>query len=328
MPKLKTGILGTSNHFLKRIVLPLQETKYCESYAIGSRSIEKAEQMAKEFDLPLWFGSYQAVIDCPEVEMIYIPLPNHLHREWVLKAIEAGKPVLCEKPLGMNASEAREMVTKAQEAGVPLMEGFMYRFHPQWQHVRNIVRTNQIGAVQYIHTSFSYNNPNPENIRNQPESGGGALMDIGCYAISVSRFIFGREPVRAMSMMTKHPEFGTDQHTSGILDFEGPRATFSVSTTAHPFQKVEIAGSSGRITIHIPFNTFVDVPAQITLSDGLGQRRVKFPISNSYGLMMDAFARAVTHKLPLPVNGLDAIHNMKVIDAIKGSAHSGNWALI
>ncbi len=325
---LKIGILGTSNHFLKRLVLPLQEAKYCESYAIGSRSIEKAEQMAKEFDLPLWFGSYQAVIDSPEVEMIYIPLPNHLHREWVLKAIDAGKPVLCEKPLGMNAAEAREMVTKAQEAAVPLMEGFMYRFHPQWQHARDIVRTNQIGTIRYIHTSFSYNNPDPGNIRNQPESGGGALMDIGCYAISVARFIFGREPVRVLSLITRHPEFGTDQHTSGILDFDGPRSTFSVSTTAHPFQIVDIVGSSGSITIHIPFNTFVDVPAQITVSDGLGQRRVEFPPANPYGLMMDAFARAVSQNLPIPINGLDAINNMKVIDAISKSALSGDWASI
>lgn len=324
MQKLKIGILGTSNHYLKRIVLPLQETKYCESYAVGSRNIEKAEQMAKAFSLPMWFGSYQAVIDCTEVDMIYIPLPNHLHREWVIKALEAGKPVLCEKPLGLDAAEAEEMIEKSRETGVPLMEGFMYRFHPQWQHALNIVRTNQMGSIQYIHTSFSYNNPDPANIRNQPALGGGALMDIGCYAISVPRFILGREPRRVMSLISKHPEFATDRLTSGVLDFNGPRATFTVSTTAQPFQVVDIVGSSGSITIHIPFNTFTDVPSRITISDGLGQREVKFKASNAYGLMFDAFAQAVLERKPLPVFGLDAINNMKVIDAIRASG-TGEW---
>jgi predicted dehydrogenase len=328
MKKLRIGILGSSNHYLKRIVLPLMETQYCESYAIGSRSIDKAREMAASFDIPMWFGSYQAVVDCPEVDMIYIPLPNQLHREWVLKAIEVGKPVLCEKPLGMNAGEAREMVTKAQEAGVPLMEGFMFRFHPQWQHIRNIVRTNQIGSIQYIHTSFSYNNPDPSNIRNQPALGGGALMDIGCYAISVARFIFGREPGRVMSLMARHPDFGVDSNTSGILDFNGPRATFSVSTSAQPFQVVDFVGSSGRITVPVPFNTFVDVPATITVVDNLGARQVEFPVSNAYGLMMDAFARAILEHKPLPLAGWDAIQNMEVMDAITASANSGGWESI
>ncbi len=325
MQKMRIGILGSSNHYLKRIVLPLMETQYCESYAIGSRDIEKARGMAASFDIPMWFGSYQAVIDCPEVDMIYIPLPNRLHREWVLKAIEAGKPVLCEKPLGMNASEAREMVSGAQEAGVPLMEGFMYRFHPLWQHIRNVVRTNQIGRIQYIHTSFSYNNPDPSNIRNQPELGGGALMDIGCYAISVARFIFGREPRRVMSLMEVHPDFGVDRNTSGILDFDGPRATFSVSTSSQPFQVVDIVGTSGRITVPVPFNTFVDVPASITVVDNLGPRQVEFGVSNAYGLMIDAFAKAILEQKPLPVAGGDAIQNMLVMDAVTASAISGRW---
>jgi predicted dehydrogenase len=328
MKKLRIGILGTSNHYLKRIVLPLQDAQHCESYAIGSRNIDKAASVAKEFNIPLWFNSYEAVLESAEVDMIYIPLPNHRHHEWVDKAIDAGKPVLCEKPLGMNASEAQQMIDKAQDADVPLMEGFMYMFHPMWQHVRNIIRTKQIGHIQYIHTAFSYNNPSPSNIRNIPEYGGGALMDIGCYAISVPRFIFDLEPTRVMSLITKHPEFGTDMHTSAILDFNGPRATFSVSTASQAFQKVDIVGSSGSITIHIPFNTYVDVPAKITVTDGVGSRDIEFPVCNAYGLMFDAFAQAVKEDKPLPVSGLDAVNNMKVIDAVRKSEDSGEWELV
>ncbi|WP_462318708.1 Gfo/Idh/MocA family protein [Marinilabilia sp.] len=328
MNKLKIGILGTSNHFVKRIVLPLKETHYCESYAIGSRNIEKAKSLANEFGIPLWYGSYQAVIDDADVDIIYIPLPNHMHKEWVEKAIEAGKPVLCEKPLGMDTLETGEIIKKASDANVPLMEGFMYMFHPMWQHVRNIVRTKQIGSIQYIHTSFSYNNPAPSNIRNIPEYGGGALMDIGCYAISVPRFILGLEPERVMALQSKHPEFGTDMHSSAIMDFGGARATFTVSTTSQAFQKVDIVGSSGSITIHIPFNTYVDVPATISVTDGIGTRNVEFPVTNAYGLMFDAFAQAVIENKPMPVSGLDAINNMKVIDGVSKSAETEAWVKI
>jgi predicted dehydrogenase len=288
MKKLKIGILGTSNHFLKRIVLPLQQTNNCEAFAIGSRNIEKAEAMAQEFNIPMWYGSYQAVLDDPDVDMIYIPLPNHMHKEWVEKSIDAGKPVLCEKPLGMTAAEANQMVAKAQEAGIPLMEGFMYMFHPMWQHARNIIKTGQIGDVQYIHTAFSYNNPSPTNIRNIPEYGGGALMDIGCYAISVPRFIMGKEPAQVMALQSTHPS----------------------------------------ITIHIPFNTYVDVAAKMTVTDGMGTRDIEFPPANAYGLMFDAFADAVINNKPLPVSHLDAINNMKVIDAVQKSGETNEWVKI
>ncbi len=325
MKKLKTGILGTSNHYLKRIVLPLQNAENCESYAIGSRNIEKAGAMAQEFNIPLWYGSYQAVLDDPDVDMIYIPLPNHLHKEWVEKSIDAGKPVLCEKPLGMNATEAQKMTKKAQEAGIPLMEGFMYMFHPMWKHARNIIRSQQIGDVQYIHTAFSYNNPSPSNIRNIPEYGGGALMDIGCYAISVPRFIIGEEPSQVMSLQTAHPDFGTDMHSSAIMDFGGPRATFTASTAAQAFQKVDIVTTGGSITIHIPFNTYVDVPAQMTVTDGMGTRTIEFAPSNAYELMFDAFADSVINNKQLPVSPQDAINNMKVIDAVRKSAETKKW---
>ncbi|TCO10918.1 Gfo/Idh/MocA family protein [Natronoflexus pectinivorans] len=325
MDKIKIGVLGVSNHFIKRIVLPLRKTKNCYIYAIASRKREQAEQIAKEFNIPVAHQNYQELIDDPEIDAVYIPLPNHLHAEWTIKALKAKKPVLCEKPLSMDANEAIALHKLSAESKIPLMEAFMYRFHPLWKHIKDMIATNQIGDINQIQTSFSYNNPSPGNIRNIEEYGGGALMDIGCYAVSVPRFLLGKEPSRVLSLVTRHPEFKTDMHTSGILDFDESRASFYVSTLSEPFQKVDIIGTSGSITVHLPFNTYVDVPAEVSISSSTGSRIIKFPPSDAYGLMFDAFAEALINEQPMPVETMDAVNNMKVIDALKKSAQSNVW---
>ena len=328
MKKIRFGVLGVSNHFYKRIVLPLQKAKNCEVVAMASRNPIKSKEAAQEFDIPIFALSYDELISSDEVDAIYIPLPNHLHSEWTIKALEAGKPVLCEKPLAMDAQEAKQMADLSIKLGVPLMEGFMYRFHPLWQHIRNIIRTNQIGQINAIHTIFSYNNPSPTNIRNIKEYGGGALMDIGCYAISVPRFLLGREPKKVMATMVKHPEFKTDMHTSALLDFGDVNASFFVSTGSEAFQKVEIIGSAGTITVPIPFNTYVDTPSTITVNTGQGERKVEFPTCDPYGIMFDAFSESLIEQKPVPVPIEDAIHNMKVVDAVVASAKSGTWEIV
>lgn len=325
MKKIQFGVLGVSNHFYKRIVLPLQETTNCEVYAIASRDVNKSNEAGKEFGIPVSDLTYEELINHDEVDAIYIPQPNHLHAEWTIKALEAGKPVLCEKPLAMDAQEAMQMADASKHLGIPLMEGFMYRFHPLWQHIRNLIRTNQIGQINSIHTIFTYNNPSPSNIRNIKEFGGGALMDIGCYAISVPRFLFGSEPDKVMATIVEHPEFGTDMHTTALMQFGSANASFFVSTSSEPFQKVEIIGSAGTITVHVPFNTYVDTPSTITVSTGQGSREVEFPISDPYGLMFDAFSASLIERKPVPVPIEDAINNMKVIDAVVKSAKSGKW---
>jgi predicted dehydrogenase len=325
MNRIKFGVLGVSNHFYKRIALPLLQTDKSQLYAIASRDKSKAEEAASEYAIPLVCDSYQQLIDNPEVEAIYIPLPNHLHAEWTIKALHAGKPVLCEKPLAMNAAEAEKVVQLSETSGVPLMEGFMYRFHPLWKHARDIIRSRQIGTVNAVHTTFTYNNPSPTNIRNIKAFGGGALMDIGCYAISAARFIFGREPGRVLATMDSHPEFGTDRSTSALLQFGNATATFFVSTTSEPFQKVEIIGTAGTITVHVPFNTYVDTPSTITVSTGQGSREVQFPVCDPYGIMLDAFSQSLLQKQPVPTPLEDAVNNMKVIDAVRKSALSGQW---
>ncbi|ASB49013.1 Gfo/Idh/MocA family protein [Alkalitalea saponilacus] len=328
MDKIKIGVLGVSNHLIKRIVLPLSKTKYSCIYAIASRKIEQAQQAAKDFNIPVVHQNYQELIDDAEVDAVYIPLPNHLHAEWTIKAIKAKKPVLCEKPLSMDANEAIMLHNISEESKIPFMEAFMYRFHPMWKHIKDVIATNQIGDINQIHTSFSYNNPSPGNIRNIEEYGGGALMDIGCYAVSVPRFLLGKEPIRVLSMVKRHPEFKTDMHTSGILEFDESRASYYVSTLSEPFQKVDIIGTAGTITIHLPFNTYVDVPAEVSINSSLGSRVVKFPPSDAYGLMFDAFAEALLNNQPMPVETMDAINNMKVIDALKKSAKSNNWTQV
>lgn len=325
MKKIRIGVLGVSNHFYKRIVLPLQSTTYCEVYAIASRDVQKSKKAGEEFGIPLCNLTYEELISHHEVDAIYIPQPNHLHAEWTIKALEAGKPVLCEKPLAMNAHEAQKMADVSERFGVPLMEGFMYRFHPLWQHIRNIIRTNQIGEINFVHTIFTYNNPSPSNIRNIKEFGGGALMDIGCYAISVPRFLLGREPKKVLATMDEHPEFKTDMHTTALMQFDGATASFFASTASEAFQQVEIIGTAGTIIVHVPFNTYVDTPSTITVSTGQGLRKVEFPITDPYGLMFDAFSAALFENKPLPLPIQDAVNNMKVIDAVVNSSKSGKW---
>jgi len=328
MKKLKIGVLGVSNHFVKRIVLPLQETRYCYIHGIASRDAGKALSASKKYNIPKSYGSYEELLADKDVDAVYIPLPNHMHAEWIRKSADAGKHVLCEKPLSMNADEAGQAVVHTEEKGVRLMEAFMYKFHPMWQHVKDIVRTNQIGKVTNINVSFFYNNPSKNNIRNIKDYGGGAMMDIGCYAVSVPRFVLDSEPSRVVSLITFHPEFGTDMLSSAIMDFGDVRATFSVGTLSEANQRVEITGTSGKISIPLPFNTFVDVKSSVIVSNNIGERIVEFPAVDQYGVMFDAFAKAVLTDEKLPVSIDDAVKNQKVVDAIFRSGMSEKWEAV
>ncbi|MBS2213069.1 Gfo/Idh/MocA family oxidoreductase [Carboxylicivirga mesophila] len=325
MMKLKIGVLGVSNHFIKRVVLPMQELSNIELYAIASRSLNKSAEVAQQFNIEHYYGSYDQLLANKEVEAVYIPLPNHMHAEWIKKAANTGKHILCEKPMSMNAEEAMEVVEYCQKRGVILMEAFMYKHHPQWLKVRDIIRTNNIGKIQYINTSFSYNNASASNIRNVKEYGGGGLRDIGCYAISVPRFLLGKEPEKVVSLLSFHPEFGTDMLTSAILDFGTARATFNVSTCASAFQTVDVVASAGRITIDLPFNAYNDVPAKVTVESAIGTREILIEAADQYGLMIADFAEMVEGKQQVSVSEDDAILNQKVLDAVIRSSETSSW---
>jgi len=325
MKRIKIGVLGVSNHFIKRIILPLKALNCFEVYAIASRSENKASETAREYGIAKTFGSYQQLLDDASIEAVYIPLPNHMHAQWIKKAAFAGKHVLCEKPMCMDANEAIEVVEHCQRCNVVLMEAFMYKYHPQWIMVRDIIRTNNIGSISYINTSFSYNNPSAQNIRNIKEYGGGGLRDIGCYAISVARFLLGKEPKQVISLMEEHPEFKTDMLSSGILDFGKARTTFNVATCANAFQKVDVVGTAGRITVDIPFNTYTDVPAKFVVDSAIGTRQVTVEAHDQYGLMFEEFAKLIGKNETISSVDDDAILNQKVIDAVLRSSATKVW---
>jgi len=328
MSRFKFGVLGVSRHFITRILPALAHSAEVEVFAVASRSQAKVENAATQYGIPHSYGSYEALLQDGEVDAVYIPLPNDSHLEWIKKAVDAGKPVLCEKPLTMNAADAKEALEYARSKNVPVMEAFMYRFHPQWRHVAEILRFEEIGKVRAIHTFFGYNNADPKNIRNIKANGGGALYDIGCYAISSARLIMGSEPRRVLAVMEQHPDFGTDILTQAILDFGTARALFTVATQVFPQQKVTIYGTAGMIEVGIPFNQPGDVPAKVTVQTSVATRVVELGPANQYRVLFEEFARAVREGTPLPLPLEDTVANMKVIDALFRSAESGQWETV
>lgn len=325
MDFVRWGILSVSNHYRLRVHNQLLGSELTKIFGIASRNSEKASKAASELGIVRSYGSYEALLEDPEIDAVYIPLPNHLHTEWIKKAAEAGKHVLCEKPFAMDATQAQDAVLYAESKHVKVMEAFMYRFHPQWVHAREVVRAGEIGKVQYFHAQFSYNNRDPHNIRNILSAGGGAIYDIGCYACSASRFIMSKEPRRALSLIRRDVEFGTDVLSSGVLDFGDAEALFTVATQSFPVQKVDIVGTAGAITIFIPFNMYDDIPAEIRIITTIGSRIVRLGPAAQYRLMFDAFSKSIIEGKAVPTPPEDAIANMRVIDALFKSEKSGFW---
>lgn len=328
MEKVKLGVLGISGHLLTRMMLPFTQSESVQVIAMASRNIQKAEKAAKEWDIPKAYGSYEALLEDPEIEAVYIPLPNHMHLDWIMKSIDAGKHVLCEKPLTLTAEEAKQLMAYAEGKGVKVMEAFMYRFHPKWQMVRELMKVSGIGEVHAIHTIFTYNNGDPKNIRNIKEYGGGALMDIGCYAISSSRWIMNAEPEKVMGMIHYSDTTGTDILSSGILDFGKSRVMFTVGTSSYPAQEVKVYGSNGTLEVVIPFNDLYDIAGKVKVVTSLGERVVEFPPTNQYGELFTNFAKAIREDKEVPVSLQDSFMNMRIIDQLFESGHTGQWESI
>ena len=329
MEKLKLGVLGCAKIYSMRVVPALKLSNLIQPYAIASRDIEKGKTYAVTNEFTKVYDSYDALLNDKDVDFIYIPLPNHLHLEYIKKAADAGKHVLCEKPICLNAAETKEAALYCQEKNILLMEAFMYRFHPQWIKAKELITSGEIGDLLTVHTHFSYMNKDPNNIRNIAEMGGGAVYDIGCYAISVARFLFGYEPIRIICNMIRDPAFKTDIFVSGILDFgSGRTSTFTTSTQMQPFQRVTAIGTAGTLSIEIPFNKPVDIPGKITVVTSVEQRVIESKIADQYLLQFDAFAKAIIEKTETPTPIADAIANMAVIDAVYKSGESGLWEAV
>jgi predicted dehydrogenase len=325
MEPVRWGVLGIGKHFVQRVLTPLLHSSLVQVAAVASREAARARTVAERFEIPSAYGSYEELLGDPAVEAVFIALPNHLHAEWVRRAADAGKHVLCEKPLAMDAGQAQASVDHCRRQGVRLMEAFMYRFHPQWRRARELVRCGEIGRVVAVHSLFTYHNTDPANIRNILKYGGGALPDIGCYAVSMPRFLFQAEPRRVIALIDRDPAFGTDVCTSGILDFGGGRALFTVSTQAFSSQRVEVLGTAGRMTFWVPLNAFPDAPARLTVTTGVGEREPQLGVADQYGLEFEEFSRSLREDRPVPTPPEDAVANQRVLDALLASERSGRW---
>ena len=329
MKKVVWGVLSTAKIGVKQVIPAMQLSPWCDMRAIASRSLPAAQAAADALGVPKAYGSYEELIADPEIEAIYNPLPNHLHIPLTLQAARAGKHVLCEKPFSLTAAEAEQLREVAGR--VHIMEAFMVRFHPQWQRVRELVRAGRIGTPRAVQVFFSYFNDDPGNIRNQADIGGGALYDIGCYAIVAGRFLFEADPTRVIALVDRDPALGTDRTTSALADFGGGRQLgFTVSTQAQRYQRLNIVGTSGRIEVLIPFNApqgeattiLVDTTGAL---DGSGVERETLQPCDQYTLQGEAFSRAVRAEVMLPYGLDDAVMNMRIIDALLRSEHSGRW---
>ena len=330
--KVRWGVLGAAAIAVKKVIPAMQKSEWSEITAIASRDLGKAQEAARALGIAKAYGSYEELLADPEIEAIYNPLPNQLHVPWTIKAAEAKKHVLCEKPLSMTVAEAKTLLPVRERTGVKMGEAFMVRTHPQWIRARELVLSGRIGKLRSIQGFFSYFNANPVNIRNRVETGGGAMMDIGCYLVHNSRFMFGEEPTRVMALVERDPEMKTDRLTSGILDFPSGQSIFTCSTQLVPYQRMQFLGTQGRIEIEIPVNAPIDRPTRIFIDDGRdlfgsGIAVESFPICDPYTLQGDAFSRAVREDSEVPVSIEDGIKNMAVIEATFRSAETGRWEI-
>lgn len=328
--KIRWGVLGAAGIALKKVIPAMLKCERATIHAIASRDLEKAKAAAHTFSIPKTYGSYEQLLSDPEIEAIYNPLPNHLHVPWSIRAAEAGKHVLCEKPVGLTADEAKKLLEVRDRTGVKIGEAFMVATHPQWLRTRELVHSGTIGEVRSIAGFFSYFNADPANIRNILAYGGGGLMDIGCYPIFTSRFVLGKEPDRVFGILTPDPKMETDRLTSVILDFHGRHCVFTCSTQLVPYQTMQFFGTKGRIELEIPFNAPIDRPCRVLIDNGVdlfgsGIQVQEMPVCDQYTIQGDEFSRAIQENTSVPVPLESAVANMAVIEAVFRSGVSGKW---
>jgi predicted dehydrogenase len=328
--KIRWGVLGVANIAVQKVIPGMQRAEHVEIASIASRNLDKAKQAAAKLGIPQAYGSYEELLADSNVEAIYVPLPNHMHVPWSIKCLEAGKHVLCEKPIAMSAAEAETLIVARDIAARKAGEAFMVRSHPQWLRAQELVRSGAIGELRVVEGHFSYTNMNPDNVRNRADIGGGALMDIGCYPITLSRMMFGEEPMRVAATIDRDPTFRTDRRTTVLMEYPSGQCTFACATQLVPYQRMQLFGTKGRIELEIPFNAPPDRPTRLFRDDGsslfgAGVQTEEFPICDQYTIQGELFSRAILDEGPVAVPLEDALNNMRVIDAIVRSAESGEW---
>lgn len=328
--KVRWGVLGAARIAVRKVIPAMQNGEWSAVVAIASRDRRKAEETARSLGIAKAYGSYDELLSDADVEAVYNPLPNHLHVPWSLKAAEAGKHVLCEKPLSLTVAEARTLLAVRDRAGVKIGEAFMVRTHPQWLRTLELIAEGRIGPLRFILGFFSYFNRDAENPRNVLEWGGGGLLDIGCYPIFISRFIFGEEPSRVIALIERDPDWKIDRLTSAVLDFNCGQSIFTCSTQLAYYQRMQFFGTRGRIEVEIPFNAPNDRPCRIFIDEsrdvfGSGITIETIPACDQYTIQGDLFSRAIREGGEVPVPLENSIRNMAVIEALFRSAESGRW---
>jgi predicted dehydrogenase len=329
--KVRWGVLGAASIAVRRAIPGMQKGEWCEIAAIASRDLDKARQAAQSLGIPKAYGSYEELLADPRIEAIYNPLPNNLHVPWSIRAAEAGKHVLCEKPIGVTAADAKALLDVRDRTGVKIEEAFMVRTHPRWVRTRELIRAGRIGQLRAVSGSFTFFNRDPKNIRNSVEYGGGALLDIGCYPVTLSRFIFGEEPSRVLGLLDRDPEMKTDRLASAIFEFPAGQSIFTCSTQLAYNQRITLLGTTSRIDIERPLNPPTDQPSRILIDDnpsdptGAGITVETIATCDQFTIQGDLFSRAIREGGEVAVPLEDSIHNMRAIDALFRSAESGRW---
>lgn len=328
--KVRWGVLGVAKIATEKVIPAMQRGRFSEVVAIASRDQARAQAAARTLGLAKAHGSYEALIADPEIDALYNPLPNHLHVPWTIRSLEAGKHVLCEKPIGLTVAEASQLIAVRDRTGRKVQEAFMVRTHPQWLRVQSLVGEGRIGELRSIMGYFSYFNRDTGNIRNVHEFGGGAVMDIGCYLIHTARMIFGVEPRRVVSLVERDPTMKVDRLASIVLDFEHGQAIGTCSTQVVPYQRVHVVGTKGRIEVEIPFNAPPDRPCRIFVDEGRtlsGEDRetIELPVVDQYTVQGDLFSAAILEDGPVVYPMEDTVANMKVIDAVFRSEQTAGW---
>lgn len=327
--KIRWGVLSTAKIGRTKVIPALQSSEHNHVVAICSRDQQSARNVADELGIERAYGSYEELLADPEIDAIYNPLPNHMHVDWSIKALQAGKHILCEKPLGLNAADAQRLLDAAKAyPHLKAMEAFMYRFHPRWKIAKALVDSGRIGKLLSLHSHFSYNNREAQNIRNNVEMGGGALMDIGCYCISLSRWLFNAEPAQVVGQITPYEDYAVDCLVSGVLGFAAGSATFTASTKIEAQQFMEAYGENGSILLPIPFNPTTEGATEIHIKNNGEIETIIVPPSDHYREMGDAFALSIINQQPVPTPLSDAINNMRVIDSVFVSAAEGRWVAL
>jgi predicted dehydrogenase len=327
------GVLGVSNFATNKMIPAIQAGHGMQVTAIASRDPARAEATARALGIPRFYGSYDALLADPGIDGVYVPLPNHLHVPWSIRAAEAGKHVLCEKPIALHAAEARRLVDARDRCGVLIQEAAMVRLHPRWLAVRELIRKGKIGELRAVVGQFAYNLPLRDNVRYRPEMGGGTLLDVGFYPVTISRFCFDGEPLEAAATFERDPEAGVDRLVAGTLRFPRGVATFACGMQLAPYQRVDLLGTLGHLEVPIAFNPMPDAACQLVIDTGphledMAGEPVHFDACNQYTILAELFARAAADGRPAPLPLEDSVRNMAALDALFRSAGSGRWEAV